>query len=150
LIAAFNAGIGQKHLAAEYGISIRSIKRLVHGSSNRPQVVANRLTPDQRDAIVHTYATVGTPPKPNPPASMESTSAPSNASSANAEGHRTVSCSGGGELLGGEFKGVLAGEVHGQSFAVTSVRAARTSEAVTASMSLGWRPSAARLARLHQ
>ncbi|MDA1363060.1 sigma factor-like helix-turn-helix DNA-binding protein [Glycomyces luteolus] len=60
LIAAFNAGASQQLLATQYGISIRSIKRLVHGSSNRPQATANRLTPDQRHAIAHTYATTGT------------------------------------------------------------------------------------------
>ena len=60
LIAAFNAGTSQQHLATEYGISIRSVKRLVHGNSNRPQATANRLTPDQRHTIAHTYATVGT------------------------------------------------------------------------------------------
>jgi hypothetical protein len=57
---------------------------------------------------------------------------------------------GGGELLRGEGEGVLVGEVHGHSFAVIRVRAARTSEAVTASMSLGWLPSPARPARVHQ
>ena len=59
LIAAFNAGATQQHLATEYGISIRSIKRLVHGNSNRPQATKNRLTPDQRHTIAHTYATTG-------------------------------------------------------------------------------------------
>ncbi|WP_157974699.1 sigma factor-like helix-turn-helix DNA-binding protein [Glycomyces dulcitolivorans] len=60
LIAAFNAGASQQHLATKYGISIRSVKRLAHGNSNRPQATANRLTPDQRETIVHTYATTGT------------------------------------------------------------------------------------------
>ncbi|WP_158630316.1 helix-turn-helix domain-containing protein [Glycomyces terrestris] len=59
LIAAFNAGATQKTLAAKYRISVRSVKRLVHGSSNRSQATANRLTPDQRDAIAHIYATTG-------------------------------------------------------------------------------------------
>ena len=59
LIAAFNAGTSQQHLATEYGISIRSIKRLVHGSSNRPQATANRLSPNQRRTIANTYATTG-------------------------------------------------------------------------------------------
>ncbi|GAA2325949.1 hypothetical protein GCM10009853_100590 [Glycomyces scopariae] len=59
LIAAFNAGTTQKTLAAKYGISLTSIKRLVHGSSNRPQATTNRLTHDQRLAIAHTYATSG-------------------------------------------------------------------------------------------
>ncbi|MDA1360700.1 sigma factor-like helix-turn-helix DNA-binding protein [Glycomyces luteolus] len=59
LIAAFNAGASQKQLAAEYGISIRSVKRLVRGNSNRPQATNNRLTPDQRHTIAHTYATTG-------------------------------------------------------------------------------------------
>jgi Mor family transcriptional regulator len=57
LITAFNAGASQKSLAAAYGISIRSIKRLVHGASNRPQAVANRLTPDQRNDLVHAFHT---------------------------------------------------------------------------------------------
>lgn len=60
LIAAFNAGASQQHLAAEFGISVRSVKRLVHGNSNRPQATANRLTPDQRRTIAHTYATACT------------------------------------------------------------------------------------------
>ncbi|WP_460497575.1 hypothetical protein [Glycomyces tarimensis] len=60
LIAAFNVGTSQKHLAAKYGISVRSVKRLVHGNSNRPQATANRLTPGQRDAIIQAYTTVGT------------------------------------------------------------------------------------------
>jgi transposase-like protein len=60
LVAAFNAGASQQHLATEYGISIRSVKRLVHGNSNRPQATNNRLTPDQRHTIVRAYATVGT------------------------------------------------------------------------------------------
>jgi transposase-like protein len=60
LIAAFNAGATQKTLAAKYGISTRSIKRLVHGNSNRPQATTNRLTPDQRATIVRTYTTTGT------------------------------------------------------------------------------------------
>ncbi|MDA1360268.1 hypothetical protein O1R50_11580 [Glycomyces luteolus] len=60
LIAAFNAGASQQHLATQYGISIRSVKRLVHGNSNRPQATKNRLTPDQRHTIAHTYATTGT------------------------------------------------------------------------------------------
>jgi len=60
LITAFNAGATQKTLAAKYGISTRSIKRLVHGTSNRPQATANRLTPDQQSAIARTYATGGT------------------------------------------------------------------------------------------
>jgi plasmid maintenance system antidote protein VapI len=59
-IAAFNVGASQQHLAAKYGISIRSVKRLVHGNSNRPQATANRLSPDQRDTIVHAYASTGT------------------------------------------------------------------------------------------
>ncbi|WP_112133433.1 sigma-70 family RNA polymerase sigma factor [Glycomyces dulcitolivorans] len=61
LIAAFNTGTTQKTLAAKYGISTRSIKRLVHGFSNRPQATRNRLTTSQRDAIIHTYATTGIP-----------------------------------------------------------------------------------------
>ncbi|WP_335988344.1 hypothetical protein [Glycomyces sp. MUSA5-2] len=60
MITAFNAGATQKTLAAKYGISTRSIKRLAHGNSNRPQATANRLTPDQQAAIIHTYATGGT------------------------------------------------------------------------------------------
>jgi DNA-directed RNA polymerase specialized sigma24 family protein len=60
LITAFNAGASQKHLATKYAISVRSIKRLVHGTSSRPQATANRLTPDQRAAIVHTYTSTGT------------------------------------------------------------------------------------------
>jgi hypothetical protein len=60
LIAAFNAGASQQHLAAKNGISVRSVKRLVHGNSNRPQATANRLTPDQRHTIAHTYATTRT------------------------------------------------------------------------------------------
>ncbi|MEU6247972.1 helix-turn-helix domain-containing protein [Glycomyces sp. NPDC047010] len=60
LIAAFNAGATQKTLAAKCGISTRSIKRLVHGNSNRPQATANRLTSDQQAAIAHIYATGGT------------------------------------------------------------------------------------------
>ncbi|WP_157974697.1 sigma factor-like helix-turn-helix DNA-binding protein [Glycomyces dulcitolivorans] len=56
LIAAFNAGASQQHLATKYGISIRSVKRLAHGNSNRPQAINNRLTPEQRDAIIHTFA----------------------------------------------------------------------------------------------
>ncbi|WP_091041530.1 hypothetical protein [Glycomyces sambucus] len=59
LIAAFNAGTTQKILAAKYGISPTSIKRLVHGSSNRPQATANRLTPEQRVAIAAMHATTG-------------------------------------------------------------------------------------------
>jgi DNA-binding transcriptional regulator LsrR (DeoR family) len=59
LITAFNAGATQEALAAEYGISIRSIKRLVHGSSNRPQAAANRLTPDQCATIAHAYQVTG-------------------------------------------------------------------------------------------
>ncbi|GAB4001824.1 hypothetical protein GCM10029992_38360 [Glycomyces albus] len=60
LITAFNAGATQKTLAATYGISTRSIKRLVHGHSNRPQATTNRLTPDQRATIARTHATTGT------------------------------------------------------------------------------------------
>jgi len=60
LIAAFNAGTSQQHLATEYGISTRSVKRLVHGNSNRPQATTNRLTPDQRATIARTHATTGT------------------------------------------------------------------------------------------
>jgi DNA-binding transcriptional regulator LsrR (DeoR family) len=60
LIAAFNAGATQQHLATKYSISIRSIKRLVHGNSNRPQATNNRLTPNQRHTIAHTYATTST------------------------------------------------------------------------------------------
>jgi plasmid maintenance system antidote protein VapI len=60
LITAFNAGSTQKTLAAKYGISTRSVKRLVHGSSNRPQATTNRLTSDQRAAIVRSYTTTGT------------------------------------------------------------------------------------------
>jgi DNA-directed RNA polymerase specialized sigma24 family protein len=59
LITAFNAGLNQKTPAAKYGISIRSVKRLVHGASNRPQAVANRLSLGQRDAIFHAYASTG-------------------------------------------------------------------------------------------
>jgi DNA-binding transcriptional regulator LsrR (DeoR family) len=59
LITAFNAGVTQETLAAEHGISIRSVKRLVHGASNRPQAAANRLTPDQRDDLARTYHSGG-------------------------------------------------------------------------------------------
>ncbi|MDA1363071.1 sigma factor-like helix-turn-helix DNA-binding protein [Glycomyces luteolus] len=59
LITAFNAGVTQETLAAEYGISIRSIKRLVHGTSNRPQATANRLTPSQRENLAHAFHTGG-------------------------------------------------------------------------------------------
>ncbi|WP_168801747.1 hypothetical protein [Glycomyces buryatensis] len=59
LVTAFNAGTSQKYLATKYGISVRSIKRLVHGNSNRPQATANRLMPNQRDTIIHTYASAG-------------------------------------------------------------------------------------------
>ena len=84
LIAAFNAGASQQHLATEYGISIRSVKRLVHGNSNRPQATDNRLTPDQRHTIAHTYATTGTTQAELARATA-STSAPSNAYSANTD-----------------------------------------------------------------
>jgi DNA invertase Pin-like site-specific DNA recombinase len=57
LTIAFNAGVSQARLATEYGISIRSIKRLVQGASNRPQATANRLTTDQRSDLVHAYRT---------------------------------------------------------------------------------------------
>jgi DNA-directed RNA polymerase specialized sigma24 family protein len=59
LITAFNAGVTQETLAAEHGISIRSIKRLVHGSSNRPHATANRLTPTQRADLIHAFHTGG-------------------------------------------------------------------------------------------
>ncbi|WP_091032834.1 sigma-70 family RNA polymerase sigma factor [Glycomyces harbinensis] len=59
LIAAFNADARQKELATKYGISIRSIKRLVQGTSNRPQAAANRLSPDQQAAVIRTYTTGG-------------------------------------------------------------------------------------------
>ncbi|SDE03898.1 sigma factor-like helix-turn-helix DNA-binding protein [Glycomyces harbinensis] len=59
LIDAFNAGARQKDLASKYGISIRSVKRLVHGTSNRPQTAANRLSPDQQAAIIRSYSTTG-------------------------------------------------------------------------------------------
>jgi transposase-like protein len=55
----FNAGVTQETLAAEHRISIRSVKRLVHGASNRPEAVANRLTNGQRDTIIHRYASTG-------------------------------------------------------------------------------------------
>ncbi|GAA2259274.1 hypothetical protein GCM10009853_010320 [Glycomyces scopariae] len=60
LIAAFNTGTTQKTLAAKYGISITSVKRLVHGNSNRPQATSNRLTPEQRAAVARTFAITGT------------------------------------------------------------------------------------------
>ena len=60
LITAFNAGARQEDLAKQLGISIRSIKRIVHGKSNRPQATANRLTPDQRETITHAYQTTST------------------------------------------------------------------------------------------
>ena len=59
LITAFNAGVTQETLAAEHGISIRWVKRLVHGTSNRPQAAANRLTPDQRDDLARGYRSAG-------------------------------------------------------------------------------------------
>jgi DNA-binding transcriptional regulator LsrR (DeoR family) len=55
----FNAGVSQKTLAAEHGISIRSIKRVVHGNSNRPQAPANRLTSTQRENLAQSFHTGG-------------------------------------------------------------------------------------------
>ncbi len=57
LTLAFNAGVSQARLAAEYGIRIRSVKRLVQGVSNRPQAGANRLTAVQRGDLIHAYRT---------------------------------------------------------------------------------------------
>lgn len=57
MIIAFNAGVMQQTLAAEYGISVRSIKRLVHDTSNRPQATANRLSSGQRDDLVNALHT---------------------------------------------------------------------------------------------
>jgi predicted transcriptional regulator len=54
LITAFNAGVSQKTLAAEHGLSIRSIDRLVQGTSNRPKATANRLSTVKRILRNHT------------------------------------------------------------------------------------------------
>lgn len=50
LVAAFAAGVEQQHLAEEYGISIRSVKRLIQQSRNAEPTRLDRVNPGRANA----------------------------------------------------------------------------------------------------